>query len=78
MGISSDEMNVLMEAQEEKLDRVEVRKVRLCTGERRKKERRKPARMSKNFLGMEKRVGPDRRTNSGKGRIQHNLEYKSL
>jgi hypothetical protein len=78
MGISPDEMNVLIESQEEERDRAQVKKIKLATGERRERDRRKSGRTSRDFLGMEKRVDPDRRTNIGKGRIQHNQEYKSL
>jgi hypothetical protein len=78
MGISPDEMNALVESQEEEWYKVDVRKIKPRTGERREKERRKPAELRQDFLGMERRVDLDRRTSNGKSRIKHDLEYKSL
>lgn len=78
MGINPNEMNALIESQNEDWERIETRKIRLRTGERREEDRRKRSGSRNDFLGMERRVNLDRRTNAGKGRIKHNLEYKSL
>lgn len=78
MGISPNEMNALIESQNEDWERIETRKIRLCTGERREEERRNSDGSRHDFLGMERRVSIERRTNNGKGRIKHDLEYKSL
>ena len=78
MGISPNEMKALIESQNEDWDRIEVRKIKLSTGERREEGRRKPNGSARNFLGMERRVSIERRTNNGKGRIKHGLEYKNL
>lgn len=74
MGISTDEMNALMQSHAEDRDRNQSRRIRLGTQERRKKERRKANGSSGNFLGMDRRISVDRRANNGKSRIPRGLE----